>query len=69
MTLCSNALDIFLSVVLWGEILIEEESKENINLQGWLEKRVLWLHTDKRSNLKILLSLDVKKRIPLRRFC
>lgn len=30
----------FMSVVLWVDILLEEENKENINLQGWLEKRL-----------------------------
>lgn len=52
MTLCSNALGIFLSVVLWGEIIIEEENKENVNLQGWLDKRFFWLHTYKKVTVK-----------------
>lgn len=61
MTLCFSALGIFMLVVLWVDILIEEENKENINLRGWLEKRLSWFYIDKKVTFEILLSQDVKK--------
>lgn len=56
MTLCFSALGIFMLVVLWVDILIEEENKENTNLRGWLEKRLSWFYIDKKVTFEILLS-------------
>lgn len=45
----------FLSVVLWGDIIIEEENEENVNLQiGW--RKCFGCIQIKRSPLKIILS-------------